>query len=669
MKRILLTMAIAAAAYSSNAQILASQNFESGVHTPWTEAHTGVGGAGWQIKSVPTNMYFSVATTNGKHTKYAIVDEYNTPNNATATLTSPVFSLSGVTTPYLGFDYLYFGASLSAAPYTHEAAWIEFTTDGTSWVLLDSFTAVGSGAAWTTKFIALPTSSSATCQVRFQYKDNGGNLVGVALDEILVYGAPATDVGITSVTPVSGAPNSYFLVPTGSASFAGSVTNYGTGSISSITANYQVGTSPVVTATVPVSLAGVGATGTFTIPTPYTVATIGQKSVKVWISATGDANLKNDSMNTAIVGVPFLPKKRVLFEEATGTWCGWCPRGMIYMDSLWKLHQNDVCITSVHNGGSDPMKNDNNSAKKYDGLIASLVGGFPSMVVDRTTETDPSNAFSAYNVFKDLFGYVNIGVTATYTGSAVNATATVQPALDLTGDYRLEFFITEDDVVGSGTGWSQTNYYAPGGPGNSTSMKNAKYNFNILPSPASGLSYPFVARYTVPADVQANPNGIASSLPAAMRSGGVYTYSITPVTIPSNWVSTKLRVNVSVIDNNSSSATFGRVLNSTHTSVTTPWAFINVGAEVTATGINDVQLFPNPAANDAHMRFVLQDATTVQFSVFDVAGREVFSAPAEKMLAGGHQINFSTAGYASGLYNVVLTTETGKVTQRLSVVK
>lgn len=666
MKRILLTMAIAAAAYSSNAQILASHNFESGVITPWTEVNTGPGGAGWQIKSVPTNMYFGVATTNGKHTKYAIVDDYNAPQNTTATLTTPVFSLSGVTTPYLGFDYIYYGAGKTIAPYAQEKAWIEFTTDGTSWVLLDSVTRLATGASWTTKFIALPATSSATCQVRFQYKDDGDAVIGIALDEVLIYGAPATDVGLTGVTPVAGAPNSYFLVPSGSASFAGSVTNYGTGSISSITANYQVGTSPVVTSTVSVSLAGIGATGTFTIPTPYTVATMGQKNVKVWISATGDANLTNDSMKTTVVGVPFLPKKRVLFEEATGTWCQWCPRGMIYMDSLWKMNKNDVCITSVHNGGSDPMKNDNASSKKYDGLIAALVGGFPSMIVDRAAETDPGQAFDALNAFKDLFGYVNMGVTATYTGGVINATATVEPALDMTGDYRLEFLITEDEVKGTGTGWAQSNAYS----GYSVSMKNAKYNFNTLPSPASGLAYPFVARWTLPADLQATPNGIASSLPAAMRVGGVYTYSITPITIPSNWVATELRVNVALIDNNAASPTFGRVLNSTHTSVTTPWTFINVGvAEVTATGINDIQLFPNPTANDAHMKFVLQDATTVQFSVFDVAGREVFSAPAEKMLAGGHQINFTTAGYASGLYNVVLTTETGKVTQRISVIK
>lgn len=52
-----------------------------------------------------------------------------------------------------------------------------------------------------------------------------------------------------------------------------------------------------------------------------------------------------------------------------------------------------------------------------------------------------------------------------------------------------------------------------------------------------------------------------------------------------------------------------------------------------------------------------------------MTGREVFSVPAEQMNAGGQQINFSTAGLPSGIYNVVINTGNGTLSQRLSVIK
>jgi hypothetical protein len=80
-------------------------------------------------------------------------------------------------------------------------------------------------------------------------------------------------------------------------------------------------------------------------------------------------------------------------------------------------------------------------------------------------------------------------------------------------------------------------------------------------------------------------------------------------------------------------------------------------------------VYPNPATDLAHVKFTLNDAASVSFSVSDLMGRVLISNPAEQMAIGGHQINFSTASLPTGLYNVVVTTATGNITQRLTVTK
>jgi Secretion system C-terminal sorting domain len=676
MKKILLSVLFACVAIVGFAQApIMSQGFDGvtvpGMPTGWTNVHTG-GGNGWVTATAQTDLYFGTIPNTGTHTAYAVVNEYGFPKNTPATMTTTNFNLTGVTTPYLVYDYMYWEAYLNASPYTHEAAWIEFSSNGGgSWAFLDSIPAFTvSGQSWTTRFIPLPVSSSSTCQLRFVYNDHGANLIGVAVDNILVYGAVSTDIGLSSVSPAPGSATAYAATG-GGITFSGVATNYGSTTISSFTATYKVGTGTAVTAPIAVSIPPYSS-APFSFPAPYTVAGMGDLSVKIWVTTTGETYMNNDTMSTVITGVPFMPKKRVFFEEATGTWCGWCVRGIVYMDSLWRADSSNVAIISVHNG--DPMQSDNASSASYDVMAGKLVSGYPSMIIDRHIVDDPSGAFDDYDANKDLFGYANMGLTTTTAAGAVTAHVKVEPAINMTGDYRLELIVTEEEVTGVGGTWDQHNYYAVGGSGHSIILHTIGYDFNNLPSSIPGVKFPFVARYTIPTDLgtTASQNGVSGSLPSFMHFGHEYTYDFAPVTIASNWNASKLRYTVAMIDNNAANATFGYVLNSVTTSSKPGYSFITVSfvgvAEVNG-GISEVTVYPNPATDEAHVRFQLKEATTVKFTIYDAVGREVFGVPAEKMNAGGQQLNFSTENLPSGIYNVVISTEGGKVSQRLSIVK
>ena len=64
------------------------------------------------------------------------------------------------------------------------------------------------------------------------------------------------------------------------------------------------------------------------------------------VNGLGPDNVpSNDASSTIISAVEPTPNKLVVGEEATGTWCGWCPRGfylikLVRKRLLWIFSRN-----------------------------------------------------------------------------------------------------------------------------------------------------------------------------------------------------------------------------------------------------------------------------------------------------------------------------------------
>ena len=159
----------------------------------------------------------------------------------------------------------------------------------------------------------------------------------------------------------------------------------------------------------------------------------------------------------------FVPVHRVLVEEYTGTWCGWCTRGLVAMKLLAEAYGDDFIGVAYHN--SDPMEIMSN--------YPSPVQGFPSAFVERYYDVDPyygyeSNGFG----MKALIDYlmtqlapVDINVKAEWADEGKNELkATVETNFVMnSGKHQMgiEVMLIEDDMYGpAGTNWDQHNYYA-----------------------------------------------------------------------------------------------------------------------------------------------------------------------------------------------------------------
>ena len=195
------------------------------------------------------------------------------------------------------------------------------------------------------------------------------------------------------------------------------------------------------------------------------IAEAGTYPLTVTVTRANNGN-NNDAAPTrsGLVHImDFVPVHRVLVEEYTGTWCGWCTRGLVAMQMLAETFGDDFIGVAYHNG--DPME----IMTEY----PSDVQGFPGAFVERFYDVDPYYGYEVYGFgMKDLVEYVkgqlavvDINVKAEWVDEAkteINAKVESNFVMNAPGsDYGIEVMLVEDDMYGeAGTNWDQHNYYA-----------------------------------------------------------------------------------------------------------------------------------------------------------------------------------------------------------------
>jgi thiol-disulfide isomerase/thioredoxin len=185
----------------------------------------------------------------------------------------------------------------------------------------------------------------------------------------------------------------------------------------------------------------------------------------------------NPTASVELVALKTTPKHRTLLEEYTGTWCGWCPRGLVALENLAKLYPDEFVVISYHNG--DPMEI---MAEDY---FPSVVGGYPSSFMDRIVELDPyyGSGQKEFGVVDDLtkrskvFGRATIDLSSAWStsGKSINITADVTFPYDVTdGNYALEYVLVQNGMTGEGSDWLQSNYYSGGEQGDMGNFDEAE---------------------------------------------------------------------------------------------------------------------------------------------------------------------------------------------------
>lgn len=602
------------------------EDFESGLPGTWTQSTLASDG-GWLAGTASSlsSSSWAISTANASDI-LATNDDGCDCDKSADRLISPLLNLSAVSGARLSVDVFYNEGTYSGDT---EEAYIQISTNGGStWTNLLT---LNGDADWRTEMIDLSSyAGQSNVKISFLYKDNGGWLFGCAIDNFHVYEPAPVDAEMTSLNI-----NPYVVGP-GSATIAGTITNLGTSTITSVSIDWNDGTSHPQTFSV--SIAPL-ATYNFTHGTTLSVAAGTNYNVDVTATVTSDANSSNNTLSTTIYGLTFQPTVKVVGEEGTGTWCGWCPRGAVFMDQMANDYPTSWIGVAVHNG--DPM-----TVTAYDAAIGNLISGYPSGVVDRIMiDIDPSQFPAAYADRILVARPAGVTVTNGWNSStrALTVNVTANYAATLTGiNWRLAAIVVEDDVTGTASGYNQTNYYAGGSNG-------VMGGFESLPDPvpAAQMVYNHVGR-----SLLGGFSGQSGSIPTSVTAGGSNSYTFN-YTVPAAYDETQIKLVGLIIDQ-----TTGEIINANE-----------VEMALGVTEQNDVFAFgvyPNPANDIASIKLNIKEEGEVSIDIYNIAGTLINSNNYGSM-SGTQNFILDASKYEAGVYFVNVTVNGSVLSKKMII--
>ncbi len=228
-----------------------------------------------------------------------------------------------------------------------------------------------------------------------------------------------------------------------------------------------------------------------------------------------------------LAGSAYAQTKRVLLEQYTGAWCGWCVDGTVVMDKLIEANPETLIGVKLHNGDAMEIAVGN-------AVMSGLgVGGFPSGSVDRAAFNvgDEVQIAIGRGSWEQAVNYMlqqapKAEVVTSYDYNESTRSLTVKVDVEflanVDAETRLNVYLCEDDVTGTGSGYDQKNYLS-----NRAGFEDNPY-YNE-PSTITGYHHMKVVR-----DILGGAFGAEGSVSGNATAGSKYSYTF-QTTVDANW--------------------------------------------------------------------------------------------------------------------------------------
>jgi len=628
MKKIYSLLILLGLVVSVTAQTYLSEDFSSGLMPP----------TGWTIQNLPNQ--WSAAGSNqaggvAPEGKFTYIN-----SNTNTRLISPAINLTGVSSVTLMFSHFYDWYAVPAPTLT-----VATRSGGASgtWHTVWTITPTGNVGP-ETQVLTIANSDVGQSDFQFCYYLNGNmyNLDYWYVDNIVLFNPPVLDAALMSINIPA------YVAVASSNLLTGTVKNMGTTNITSFDISYSIdGAPPSVFPITGVNLA-LGESYDFTDNLLLIFYNSGTYAVKVYVgnvNGSQDSVPANDTITTHVGVVPWVPVKKVYGEEATGTWCGWCVRGICYMNYMAETYPDTWIGAAVHDG--DPMVD-----TAYDAEIPNIIPnfpGYPSGAIDRSGDFyDPQDFEAGYLSRITAISPASVDVVNFAWDSltrVVSFDVQSEFIIDIYNELRFAAVIIEDSCWGTTTPWAQHNYYSGGGQG-------PMCGFESLPAtiPAADMHYDHVARAILD-----TPYGTVGSLPSPITAGSVLHHTYT-YTLPAAWRFDKLHFVGLLMDQ-----TTGEILNAN-----------NVVFWVGGNNLNSdhqIKVYPNPFSDATNVVFRLGKTSNVSVNLYDLPGNLLYEAKPRLYPSGENTIRISGENLGSGLYILEVTVDGKMFTQKVSVVK
>jgi len=486
-------------------------------------------------------------------------------------------------------------------------------------------------SSWNTRGLSLNTYSNQV--VRIAFVNNSNDMFLLWLDNIKVIVPAVNDGNVVSITGLT-----RYMVGAGNQNITGSFRSKGYAPVSNATLNYKVNSGAVVTQTMSFSTAlNYNDAANYSFTTPANLA-LGTNNVKVWVSqvnGVGETIFTNDTVSNVVFVASQSALRNTLIEEFSSSTCAPCASLNSTFDPFINTNNPNTGgrVNIIKNQvnwpspGTDPSYNPHSAARVtyYDISAAptTLIDGTSEMQYHNQAEIDAAKLIPAYAT-------ITASLTATPSGT-VSASAVIIPHVT----------ISSASVVRVHQALLQSTYTYTAG---TTSQKNY---FHVMRK-----MFPNAAGSAV-ATTDGTPINVSMS----------QTIAVLPVPAQGSydfWKATNLVFEYVVFLQDQVS---NDILQSGSAMINGPVGLVELKDN------QQIGIYPNPAKDFAVIGVKLNQASDIAVSVYDITGKVVYSNNASKVEAGQNEIQINTTEFASGTYNVVVTTESGILKDKLIVVK
>lgn len=603
------------------------------------------GAAGWEIPApfAVTNatdlssQYFGI----DEHTLFVGVNDDGVGAGVTSYgfVVSPAIDLADIGNPILSFESFFINGDFDA----DETAKVFVSTDGVNWdEVLDI---PGSTSGWVNTQANISAYGGQTIYLAFEYNDGGGWNYGFCFDDLLI-----EEYSIEREAELKSATANCAGGTVGKEiEISGSFVNNGTMPLTSVDITWTDGTNSETT-----NLSGLNVqlfeeydfvlNGTAPLPAGGGNITVTLANVN---GMGADENTANDTGSFGVAGLTPAADRGVIYEEATGTWCGWCPRGTAWLKIISDCYGENFIGIAVHNG--DPMV-----LNEYDNGVTSFPGfpGFPSGLFERKNIVDPGAIEAPFQSAVVTPAVARLRAGATYDEGSRQLTVTAFADLNeaIADGYRFNAVLIEDGVTGTGAGYNQANYYSGGGAG-------PMFGWEDLPStvPAADMVYDHVGRALL-----GGYAGVANSVNAT-AAGESASYTFDTYTIPAGYDENNMHIVIMLIDN------AGQIVNGWSQTIDEAVDFLLSNEEVTIN--NDAaRIAPNPTTGATNVFLTLDGSKEVTMTIMNAVGQTVAIQDFGKQ-SGNAVLPIDAANLDAGVYLVHLVIDGTLVTKKLVVSK
>ncbi|HET8803998.1 MAG TPA: Omp28-related outer membrane protein, partial [Aequorivita sp.] len=320
--------------------------------------------------------------------------------------------------------------------------------------------------------------------------------------------------------------------------------------------------------------------------------------------------------------------KKVLLEQFNGAWNGYCPDSDFIMESILTQYPDEVIGISIHsldemayNNGIEPEFSNGSSPvgmidrKKFTGEINEIVNrtDWANYVTEQLTSYTPAKVDIRIN-YDSATRIITGTITAEFIDSAM-------------GDMRFVMSVVEDEVIGSGTGFDQINYY----------NNSQGHPFYGAGNPIVGYKHRNVLRANLPG-VYGNP-GI---IPSSVNAGSIYSETFT-YTLPANYDETKISV-VGFLAYSVPEVGQREILNADQKLLS---EVLSIEKESL---FGSLSISPNPTNNQFTLNLNLNETVTADIRMYNVIGQEVKKIASGIFAIGREAIQVSVENLSKGVY-------------------